>query len=116
MTAGRWDFILEQGATFQVTLTYKDSNDTAIDLTSYTARMKIKESHAESASLVELTTANGGITLGGVAGTIALLISDTDTTALDFDNGVHDLEIVSGSGIVTRIVEGNVVFSKEVTD
>lgn len=116
MSAGKWDFTLEQGADFGVTITWQDANGSAINVTGYTARMKIKESKTSTATLISLTTENGRISLGGSAGTVTLSISAADTAALDFDTGVYDLELVGGGGTVTRLVEGVVYFSKEVTD
>lgn len=113
--AGKLNMVIEQGATFNPVLTYQDSTGTAIDLTSFTARMKIKDARTDVAALEELTTENGGITLGGVAGTIALLFSAVDTAAMTWESGVYDLELISGSGIVTRLLQGVVTVSAEVT-
>jgi hypothetical protein len=88
---------------------------TPVDLGGYTARMKIKRTVKDTASLVELTTANAKIVLDNVAKTISLLISATDTALLTFTSGVYDLELVSAGSVVTRLVEGNVTVSKEVT-
>lgn len=86
-----------------------------VNLTGYTARMDIRETREDTDPLLSLTTENGGITLGGVNGQISLLISATDTAALDVDTAVYDLELISAGGIVTRLVSGNIVVSKEVT-
>lgn len=113
--AGKLNMVIEQGATFNPVLTYQDSDAVIIDLTSYTARMKIKDSRADVTALEEITTENGGITLGGVLGTIALLFSDTDTALMTWESGVYDLELISGSGIVTRLLQGVITVSAEVT-
>lgn len=105
---------IEQGATFKVTLTWNDENGTAIDLTAWTARMHIRDTIDTATILHELTTENGGITLGGVLGTIDLLISATDTAAFTFTSGVYDLELINGAE-VTRLLKGSVKLSKEVT-
>lgn len=86
-----------------------------VDLTSFTARMMIRGSIDDTDPLVTLTTENGGITLGSADGTITLLITATATAALTFDTAVYDLELVDGSGVVTRLLSGNVTLSKEVT-
>ena len=39
MAAGRYSFTIEQGATFQLELQYKDANQTPINLTNYSGRM-----------------------------------------------------------------------------
>ena len=55
------------------------------------------------------------ISLGGAAGTITLTISATDTAALSApQNGVYDLELVSGS-TVTRLVQGTFLVTPEAT-
>jgi hypothetical protein len=44
----------------------------AINLTGYTARMQVRSTLESAEALIELTTANGRIALGGSAGTITL--------------------------------------------
>lgn len=117
MSAARYDFIMEQGATFDYVITfYSDSSGTIpFDLTGYTARMDIKNNIDDATAIISLTTDNGRITLGGVNGTVQLVVSATDTAALNFERGVYDLELQSGSGVVTRLIQGAVTFEKEVT-
>lgn len=112
---GNYDFTLYQGATFLRTLTWQDENETAINLTGYTARMHLRTSQDAETPFVILTTENGGITLGGSAGTITLTISAGDTAEITETSGVYDLEIISGSGVVTRLLAGKILVSKEVT-
>lgn len=113
--AGKLNIVIEQGATFNPVLTYRDENAALIDLSGYTARMQIRLAKSDLAFIHELTTENSGITLGGVAGTITLLITDTDTAAFTFTDAVYDLELISGGGIVTRLIEGTVTLSAEAT-
>lgn len=67
------------------------------------------------AVLLELTSENGCIALGGTAGTVDLYGSDQDTTLFNWEGGVFDVEIIHASGEVTRLAEGTVSVSKEVT-
>jgi len=113
--AGKLNLVIEQGTTFNPVLTYSDSAGTAIDLTGYTARMQIRLKRTSATFLHELTTENGGITLGGAAGTIALLISATDTAAFTFTTAIYDLELITAGGIVTRLLQGSVTLSTEAT-
>lgn len=111
---GTYDFTLYQGATFQRVLTWKDEAGDVTDLTGYTARMHIRTNLDADDAFITLTTENGGITLGGEEGTITLLISATDTAAITYATGVYDLELITGS-TVTRLLQGQVDISKEVT-
>lgn len=116
MGAAKYNFVIEQGATFCPVITWKDSAGTAVNLTGYTARMQIRPSIDSTTKTVELTTSNGGITLGGSAGTISLLIGAASTDDLTINyRGVYDLELISASGVVTRILSGSISVSGEVT-
>lgn len=112
MTA-TYDIVINQGETFTLPLTWTASG-TPVDLTGATARMHIRENVDSSTTLIELTTENGRIALGGTAGTIDLTISAVDTAALPKRRGVYDLEIVIGA-VVYRKLEGNVNITREVT-
>ena len=116
MTAGKYSFAIEAGATFTRAITYQDANGSVPDLTGYTARMKIRPTKESATVLVSLTD-GAGITLAATAPNITISISATDTAALDMTEGdpaYYDLEIVSGS-VVTRVLEGRVDFNAEVT-
>jgi hypothetical protein len=116
MTAGIYDTTIEQGATFSISVTWKDSNSTPINLTGYTARSQFRKTYEATTTVLDLTTANSGISLGGTAGTITLTASATTTAALTApSNGVWDLELVSGGGTVTRLLQGAYVVTPEAT-
>ena len=114
MSAGKLDIVVEEGADFFLHLTWLDNSGSAIDLTGYSAAMKIKE--AVGGALIDDLTSSLEITLGGSAGTIQVDIGGSVTAAYDFDWGVYDLWVDDGSGVVTWIVEGAVKFSREVSD
>jgi tRNA threonylcarbamoyladenosine modification (KEOPS) complex Pcc1 subunit len=105
---------LSRARPYSQVITYKESG-VAVNLTGYTARMQVRSTLESAEALIELTTANGRIALGGSAGTITLTISATDTAALTAGRGVYDLELVSGSGIVTRLLQGVATISRNVT-
>jgi hypothetical protein len=115
MAAAKYNILIEQGATFQLNLLWKDSAGTPIDLSGYTARMQVRRKVDSPTTLLSLTTENGGIALGGITGTIAVVAQATATDDISEKIGVYDLELVDGSGVVTRLVEGCVTISPEVT-
>lgn len=116
MAAGKYDLLIEQGATLQLNLVYKDANGDPIDITSYTARMQVRRDYNSPTPLLDLTTENGCIILGGAAGTISIEASDDMTRAIPAKVGVYDVELIApGNGVVTRIIQGAVTVSPEVT-
>lgn len=127
MPAGKYAMLIEQGATLKLDLAYKDSNNTAIDLTGYSGKLQIKDNYADAASTTYLTLSSSlnadgtGIhfsgssdTLPPTSGTIGIVISAATSSLLTFETAYYDLEITSGS-VVTRLLQGTVNLSKEVT-
>jgi hypothetical protein len=115
MPAGIYNFTIEQGETFVRTIIWEDSAGTSINLTGYTARMQLRGSRGIPTLAISLTTENGGIALGGVAGTITITISASQTAAFADRSYIYDLEIISGSGVVTKLIKGIVTIATEVT-
>ena len=116
--AGLYNITCQQGATFQRQVTWTDSARDAYNLTGYTARMQVRSDVTSNTIIATLSTTAGNtgtITLGGTAGTVDLLISATNTAALTAGQYVYDLELVSGGGVVTRLLEGNFKVTAEVT-
>lgn len=109
------NIVIKKGATFTKQLRWKDANGAVINLTGYTARMQIRETVDSASFIIELTNANSRITLGGALGTITLTISAADTMSIVQNSGVYDLEIVSASGVVTRLIEGEVLITNNAT-
>jgi len=132
MAAGKYNFTIEQGATTDFEIVYKDSSGTPVDLSGYTARMDLRPSPGASTSYLTLSSSLGpcgtGLNMSGsgglsasnplTSGSIGIYINYVSSSALDFTQASYDLEIVSGSGncaVVTRLLEGTITLSKEVT-
>ena len=115
MPAAQIDLSIEKGETYRKTFYWKNQNKSAKDLTGYTARMQIRKSNQSASFLQELTTGNGGITITPAEGKIELLISDTDTSALEGTYAVYDLELIDGGGEVKKFARGSVAMTDEVT-
>lgn len=114
MTPGRFNFTCPQGSTFNPTLTWKIDN-APVDITGYSARLQVRETHDSDEYIINLTNLNGGITLGGSAGTIDLYISASDTSAALPGDHVYDLEMISSNSTVSRLIEGRFNITPEVT-
>ena len=129
MSAGKYSFTIEQGATLQFEIQYKDSTNTPIDLSTYNRRMQVRPTVGSSDVYLSLTSdlqSDGtGLNFSGSNGTtppqsgsIGIYISAVTSSNLDFSEAYYDLEIYSGSGVseyVVRLLEGKVKLSKEVT-
>ena len=101
---------IDQGTTFSVTITVTDDTGSARNLTNYTARSQMRKSY--------YTTANTAFTanlLNPSDGTITLDLSATQTSALKAGRYVYDVELVSNTATVERIIEGIVTIYPEAT-
>ena len=118
MPAVKYDIIIEQGATwvdsFTINIINEDGIKTPFNLTDYISRLQMRENYGEPI-LIELTTAGGGIVLGGMAGTVVATLTHVATAALTWTKAVYDWEIESPSGVVTRLRRGDVNVIREIT-
>ncbi|MFF8831368.1 hypothetical protein [Streptomyces sp. NPDC015131] len=119
MGAAHYGLTIQQGETFELTITYKDSNGALVNLAGYSARMQIRESVDSPTTILDANSAlsQPGITWGpfNASGVIKITLAPSITSAMSFNHAVYDMLITSGSGVVTRIIEGDVGFSKAVT-
>lgn len=115
MGAAAYDFTIEQGATLILPFVWKDSAGVPINLTGYTARMQIRASKTSTAVLLSATTADNTLQITAADGKVTIVLPEATTAAITWRRGVYDLELVSAGGVVTRLVEGAVAVSREVT-
>ncbi len=101
---------IDQGTTFSVTFTVNDDTGTARDLSTYTARSQMRRSYTASANTA--FTANIFLPLSGE---LVLELSATQTASLKPGRYVYDVELVSNTSTVERIVEGIVTVFPEAT-
>ena len=120
MSAGKYNFIVEQGSQHDVTFRYKLADGTFLNLTNYRVRMSVKD-HLSDTNFVYQATSDSSADSGGTVaflqhftisdqstaqGEFVLSIPTATTTGFNFNQGVYDLEIVAQDGTVTRILEG----------
>jgi hypothetical protein len=126
---------MEQGARFLRPLVWAASVDGSgnpvgpFSLVNFTARMQLRTSKTASGPpSLSITSASGkikkgdGTTFGAAGhtdGTILIDVPDEDTSALTVAEGdssyYYDLEVEDSSGNVTRLLEGRVTVTPEVT-
>jgi len=129
MAAGKYSFTIEQGATTDFEIIYKDSTGTPIDLIGHQARMQLRPEAGSSTIYLTLSSSLGpcgtGLNLSGSdgstplsSGSIGIYISAHSSSLLDFDKARYDLELITinnNCATVTRVLEGQVRLSREIT-
>ena len=86
-------------------------NGSAMNLTGYSVASQMRSTH-DSSSIV--ATFSGSVT-NASSGQLTLSLTNSQTSAIDEAIYVYDVEITSGAGSVTRILEGNITVTPEVT-
>ena len=115
MTAGIYNFTIDQGAQYTTQIIWADSSGNPINLTGYSAAMQLRlQAASPNPSALNLTSSNGGITITPLAGEMDILMTSTQTGDLSPGFYVYDLEIALGS-VVTRIIQGQITVSAQVT-
>jgi len=113
--AGELTIKVEQGATFDLPMIWSDENQSpVIGLETWTARLHVRKKVTDPTTLLELTTENGGLILGGSVGEVRIFMSDSLTSSLTWRVGSYHLEMVSSTGRVTRLLSGKMHVDSEI--
>lgn len=117
MPATQYDFNIEQGSSFKISLVYKDKDKNVIDLTDWCARLTMKTSN-NSVLVFDTTNVDYSVykfSIDGPNGKMTLLIPAETTNNWSFKKARYDLElqspddIYSGGGkYTTRLIYGNI--------
>lgn len=110
MSAGIYNFTLNQGATFSRQMTVKENNS-PLNLTGHTAAMQLRSTYDSSTVALSMTAA----VINATEGILSISATATATAALEEGIYVYDLEITTSAGVVTRLLQGQVTVSPEVT-
>jgi hypothetical protein len=111
--SAKYNLVCDQATTFNFLFSI-NNNNTPLNLTSYTGVMTVRPFVGATTTTVVASTANGRMTLGGIAGTVTVLIDATTTGAIGSGRYVYDLVLTTGS-TVTRYLEGRFIVTGAVT-
>lgn len=103
------NLLIDQGSTFESTIDLTDDEGNLVDLTNYTAAGQIRKHYTSSNAV------NFSVTLGGANGTITIGLSANATANLVAGRYVYDVELIDVSGDVSRLFEGIVTVTPQVT-
>lgn len=107
--ATRVNILIDQGTDFITSVNLTDQNGAQLDLTGMTAASQIRKTHSSS-NATSFTTA-----LANNTGTLTLSLNNSVTSSLSAGRYVYDVELTDASSIKSRILEGIVTVTPEVT-
>ena len=110
MPAAYSNLYLEQGTTFNTTITLDDIYGELYDLSGYSANSQIRKSYYSSNATATFST-----TINSQSATISLSLTSQVTSNIAPGRYVYDTTITDTQGTITRILEGVIDVSPRVT-
>ena len=108
MPAQVQNLVLEQGTTFSVNVALTDANNNPLDVSDYTAQSTMRRDYMSQNSIPITATLTTGI----------LNLSMTANNSANVAPGryVYDAVVFDTNGVVTRVIEGLINVTPEVTN
>lgn len=108
--ATKTNLLIDQGSDFSTILTISDTSGGGYDLSDYTPRGQMRKSYSSSTSYsFDVTVSNAS------EGQIQVQLSANTSSTMTAGRYVYDIEIESSGGAITRVLEGVVTLTPEVT-
>jgi len=117
MAASKYDFSIEQGSSFKLSLVYKDDNGNPIDLTNWCARLiwKTNTNITQTFSTENIDYSVYKFSIEPLIGKITLMIPASTTNSFLFNAAKYDLELqsdddlyVGGGKYIIRLIYGTI--------
>lgn len=117
MAASKYDFAIEQGTSFKISLIYKDANGNPINLTNWCARLiwKTNTNIVQTFSSDNIDHGVYKFVIDDIAGKLTLMIPADTTNSFNFNTAKYDLELQSpddlyngGGKYTTRLLFGTI--------
>lgn len=106
--AQKVNIVIDQGTTFNTDYTFTDENDNPIDFSTYQGSSQLRKTYSSSTSYAfTVGLANNGV--------VSLSMSANTTSSISPGRYLYDLEVTDQSGVVSRLVEGIVTVTPEIT-
>jgi hypothetical protein len=120
MAAAKYDFDIEQGSSFTIAFTYKDSTNTPVNINNWCARLLLTTSDNQTITYSSgNTTSQYNMSINGATGQIMLMLPAATTNAFTFKSAKYDLELESDDGLyngggqyTTRLLYGTITIIK----
>lgn len=121
MAASKYDFAIEQGTSFKISLIYKDANGSPVNLTNWCARL-IWKTNTNAIQVFSSDNQDHGVykfIIDPMLGKLTLMIPSLTTNHFNFNSAKYDLELQSpddlysgGGKYTTRLLFGTVSIVK----
>ena len=106
--AAHVNIVIDQGTTFNTTYSFTDDNDEPIDFSTFSANSQMRKSYSSNTAYTfTVSLSNNGI--------ITLSMNAATTSTITAGRYMYDLEVQDVNGTRSRLVEGMVTVTPEIT-
>jgi hypothetical protein len=105
------ELTLDQGTTFQTSISLTNDDQTAINITNYGFAAQIRKSYYSTNPVANLT-----VTIANAAtGNVTLSMTSANTANVKAGRYLYDLIMTDTGGVKTRVIEGIITVTPQVT-
>lgn len=106
--ADKLNLLIDQGSTYSVNLEVKDANNNLVNLTGYSGAGQIRKQYTSNSATAFSVSVYAN-------GTVTAALTANQTASLVNGRYVYDIELTNSISEVTRIVEGIITVTPQVT-
>lgn len=103
------NLVIDQGTDFSTSINVTNDDGDVVDLTGYTAAAQMRK-HYTSSNAYNFTTS-----VNEAQGIVTISMTANTTESITAGRYVYDCELTSNTSVVTRLVEGIVTVTPQVT-
>ena len=103
------NIVIDQGSDYQVTINVENANGAPVTLSGYTAEAQMRKHYTS------LTSFNFTVAINSALGMVTLGMTSNTTNNIPAGRYIYDCEVTSNTGIKTRLLEGLVTITPQVT-
>lgn len=103
------NLIIDQGANFETSINVTDDYDNAVDLTGYTGAAQMRKHYTS------ITYYTFNVAIDAISGVVTLSMDANTTNSIAAGRYVYDCELTDTSNVRSRLVEGIVTVTPQVT-
>lgn len=111
--ANVYDISIEQGSSFNLSLTARDSSGSPLNLSGYNARGGIKYGFGSTGYLLNLSPT---IDPSVISGIIHISLSSSQTSSLPVTRAIYDVEVYAANDYTFKALRGYVDILPEITN
>jgi hypothetical protein len=105
------ELTIDQGTTFETSLDLKNDDGSAIDITDYEFNAQIRKSYFSNTVTANITTT----IVDAAAGNVKMSMTSANTANVKAGRYLYDLKMTSPDGVTTRVIEGIITVTPQVS-